>query len=439
MDREGIDDESGTAELEIALLVLVFLGLLFARVPVAISLFASTLLFALVTGSLPLVALASTATYGVATFSLLAIPGFILVGEIMNRSTISYRIFDFAQSGVGHMSGGLAQVNVLASMIFAGMSGSVIADIAGLGRIEIQAMRERNYPLDFSAAVTAASSAIGPIIPPSIIMVVYAAASQQSTTRMFVGGVLPGLFLGLFLMVAVYVLARGKPWGRTEKAPWSERGLKFLRALPALMTPGLILGGIISGLWTPTEAGAVTAVYAFVVAKWLYRDISWRDLLEIFKRTTLSTGNIMLIFAAAHVFSRVVALQGIPRALTNMVQDLTDSTAIVILLILVILIIGGMFMEPTPFLLIILPVLMALGTTFEIDLVHLGVFAIMTLMLGNLTPPFAMGLYAVSDVVNVPFNALVRSVVPFYVPMLAVILLIAFVPEIVLFLPSLLQ
>ncbi|MQB01855.1 MAG: TRAP transporter large permease subunit, partial [Actinobacteria bacterium] len=289
-----------------ALLVVVFLGLLFARVPVAISLFASTLVFSLATGSLGPVALASTATYGVATFSLLAIPGFILVAEVMNRSTISYRIFDFAQSCVGHITGGLAQVNVFASIIFAGMSGSVIADIAGIGRIEIQAMQERNYPLEFSAAVTAASAAIGPIIPPSIIMVVYAAASQQSTTRMFVGGVLPGLALGLFLMVAVSILARGKPWGRTAKAPWSERGLKFLRALPALATPGLILGGIISGLWTPTEAGAVTAFYAFVVAKWFYRDISWGDLPEIFKKTALSTGNIMLIFAAAHVFSRVV-------------------------------------------------------------------------------------------------------------------------------------
>jgi tripartite ATP-independent transporter DctM subunit len=425
--------------LDIGLLVIVFIGLLAARVPVAIALFGSTLLFALVTGALPPTALASTATYGVDSFSLLAIPGFILVAEVMNRSTIAERIFEFSQSCVGHRTGGLAKVNVLGSLIFSGMSGSVIADVVGLGRLEMEHMHRRGYPLDFSAALTAASASIGPIIPPSIIMVVYAAAAGTSTTRLFLGGVLPGVVLGLFLMIAVHVMARGKSWGRVERDPWGVRGAKFLRALPALLTPMLIMGGIVSGYWTPTEAGAVASVYAFVVAKWFYRDVSWADIPQIFKRTAVSTGNIMLIFAGAHAFSRVVALRGVPAALTNAIQGATDSTAIVILLIVLVMVVGGMFMEPTPFLLITLPVLTALGATFDIDLVHLGLFVILTLMLGNLTPPFAMGLYAIADVADVRFNDLLRRVIPFYVPIAACILLIAFVPAIVLFLPNLLQ
>ena len=431
--------------MDTGLLVLGFIALLALRVPVAIALFATTLLYAALSPGLPLVALVSTATYGVTPFALLAIPGFILVAEIMNRSSISQRIFDFAQSCVGHFAGGLGHVNVVGSLGFAGMSGSVIADIAGLGRIEINAMARRNYPLGFSAALTAASACIGPIIPPSIIMVVYAAAAQQSTTQMFLAGVVPGLILSGSLMIAVAWLARGKRWGRAERVPWRRRGQFLLAALPALLTPFLIMGGILTGFWTPTEAAAVTALYAFLVATFFYRDFSWKDLLGAFKRTALSTGNLMLIFASAHVFSRVIALQGAPRTLTRTLQDLTESRAVIIALILVILLVGGMFVEPTPLLLILLPVLVPLGTAYDIDLIHLGLLAILTLMLGNLTPPFAMGLYAVSDVAQeiqrggLPFNTLVRSVVPFYIPMFVVVVVIAYVPALTLALPELLR
>lgn len=423
--------------MHVALLILLFVVLLLTRLPVALVLLATSILYALITGVMPPSALVSSATYGVSNFLLMAVPSFILVAELMNHSSISRRIYDFSESLLGHVTGGLAHVNILGSVLFAGMTGSSTAELAGLGRIQIDAMTRRGYPLELSSALTATSSMIGPIIPPSIIMVVYASMANESPARMFMAGFIPGLIMAGTLMVAIYFLSRGKPWGRTPRATWGTRFRLMVHAVPALITPLIILGGLQAGVFTPTEAGAVSCLYALVIGKLVYRDLRMRDLPEILKRTALATGNVMMIYAAAHVFSRLVAVEGIPTTIAGVVQGLTSSPVVALLLINIVLLIGGMFVDPTPLLLILGPVLLSLAKVYDINLVHLGLVTIVNLMIGTITPPFAIGLYTVSDIVKVPFNRLVRATVPFYFAMLAALLIITYVPQTVLWLPNL--
>jgi tripartite ATP-independent transporter DctM subunit len=419
------------------ILVATFVSLLLLGLPVAIALLATSIGYALFSGGLPPLSVASMATYGVNSFVLLAVPAFILVAEVMNRSSLSQRIFDLARSLTGHLVGSLAHVNVLGSVFFAGISGSAMADVAGMGRIEIEAMKREGFPAAFAAAVTATSATIGPVIPPSIIMVVYATAAEQSTGRMFLGGFIPGLIMAAMMMVIIYLIARRQPWGRFPPASWAERGRHAVGAAPALVIPVVILGGLISGFWTPTEAGAVAAVYALLIAFFWYRDMKLGDLRDVLHHTAMATGNVMLIFVGAHIFSRLIVLEGVPSIVTTALQSFTDSPAVVLLLINIFLIIGGMFLEPTPFLLILVPVLLDIARAYSLDPVHLGVVAVVNLMLGNLTPPFALGLFAVSDIVDVPFKDLVKASVPFYAAFIVTLALITYIPSLVLWLPNL--
>jgi tripartite ATP-independent transporter DctM subunit len=327
---------------------------------------------------------------------------------------------------------------VLASLIFAGMSGSAIADIAGTGRIQIRMMTQGGFSIPFSAAVTAVSATIGPILPPSIIMVVYGAMAQVSIGSLFLSGVTPAFILAGVQMAIIYILSRRHPeWKVYERAPIRKQFSTFLEALPALMTPAILLGGFLTGFWTPTEAGVVAAVWAFLVARFVYHDIGWSALPDILGRTAVSTGNILLIFSSAHVLSQIVALEGLPAEAAGFMQALTDNPLLVLLVINIVMFMGGMFLEPTPFLLVSTPFLIHLCGLYGFDPVHIGLVCVVNLMLGTITPPFAIALFAVMDIVRTPFHVLVRATLPFYMPFLLTILVVTYFPTVSMWLPRL--
>jgi tripartite ATP-independent transporter DctM subunit len=415
-----------------------FIVLMLARVPVAIALFVSSAGYAAWSGLVPMRTVVSMGLSGTGGFLLVAIPTFILMAEIMNRSTITDRIVQFALSLVGHLRGSLAQVCIVSSLIFAGMSGSAIADISGLGRIQVRAMREAGFAVPFAAAITAVASTLAPILPPSIIMVVYASAAEVSVGRMFLSGVTPAFVMALAFMLTVYVISLKHPeWKRFPLVSWRGRAENFLKALPALLTPVILLGGFLSGYWTPTEAGAVASLWALIVARFVYRDIAWRDLTDILSQTAISTGNVLLIFASSHIVSQLVALEDLPNTLTGQIAALTRDPLVVLALINITMFVGGMLLEPTPLLLIATPFLLQLCHSYGFDPVHIGLVCVLNLMLGTITPPFAIALFAIADAVRVPFHVLVRASLPFYIPFFFLILLVTYFPSIAMWLPRL--
>ena len=421
-----------------ATLVLTFFGLLACGAPVFAALLGSSFIYILFLSPLPLTYVASTVATGLMHYSLLAIPLFILAAQLMNTSKVTDRIFEFCQDLVGHLRGSLGHANILASIVFAGMSGSATADAAGLGRVEIEGMTRAGFDKKFAAAVTAASSCIGPIIPPSIIMIVYASQAEQSTGRLFLGGILPGFIMAITMMVLVYFIALQRNYVRFERASAGKLARSFRRAFLPLLTPAIILGGIGSGITTPTEAAVVAVAYSLFLGMVVYREIKPRDLPGILGSVALSTAIILIIFAAATVFTRLLTVERVPFAVAQFLLTALEEPWLILIALNIMLLIGGMIMEPTPLLLIVTPVILPVAAALDVDLVHLGVFVVLNLMIGNITPPFALGLFVVADVSRLPFWTLVREVAPFYVPLIATLLLIVFIPQIVLFIPDLL-
>lgn len=423
--------------INIWFVLVLFMALLALRVPVAIALLAPVVVYTLAGGALPPLSLPVVLTSGTGSFLLLTIPMFILMAEVMNRSNITTYLFDFASSMVGHLRGSLAHVNVVTSLIFAGMSGSALADISGLGRIQVQAMKLAGFSTAFAGAITVASATIGPILPPSIIMVVYAAAAEVSIGAMFMAGVIPAFLLAGLLMLSIYLLSLQHPeWMRSERRPWADRVRAGGMALPALLAPVILLGGFLSGVWTPTEAGAVASIYSFFIAVVIYRALSPSAVVEIIVRTVTSSANILLIFACAHVLSRIIALEGVPEEVAGLLAELTQNPLMILLLINIVFLIGGMFFEPTPFLLVATPVLVSIAQVYDFDLIHIGIVCIVNLMLGNMTPPFAIGLFAVAEVTGASFASLVRASLPFYCTFAALLIVITYVPALSLTLPQ---
>lgn len=419
--------------------IALFFGLLLVGLPVAYTMLVTSAIYILIAG-LPELQLTLRASGGIESFSLLAIPMFLLAGNLMNGMGVTERIFNFAGVLVRHVTGGLGHVNVVASILFAGMSGSAVADAGGLGAVEIKAMEQNGYSRRFSAAVTAASATMGPIIPPSITLVVYGFLAEESVGRLFLGGALPGLLVGFALMVIVYFLVKT---GREEaprlpRANFREVVSAFLRALPALMAPVILLGGILGGVFTPTEASVVVVLYILIIGSFtLGFDLpTIRDALVSTARTTAST---LFIISVSAVFGWIISVQQIPVKLVDGMEGLLVSKDAAIAVIIVILLIVGMFMEVLAALVLLAPTLLAIATTFDIDTVHLGVMVVVTMMIGTITPPVGLVLFTVMSVARIRMGELVRSLLPFYFAMVVVAILVAFFPRITLFLPDLLM
>ncbi len=412
-------------------------GLMLLRVPIAFSLALSSFAYILYSG-LPSVLLMHNMVNGMDSFPLLAIPFFILAGALMNSAGITARIFGFARAIVGWMHGGLGHVNVGASIIFAGMSGAAVADAGGLGAIEIKAMREAGYDDDFSVGVTAASSTIGPIIPPSLPLVIFGVMASVSIGKLFVAGIIPGLLMALSLSIMIWWMSRKRNYPRDVSFSPSVIATRFKAAFLPLMTPVIIVGGIVSGAFTPTEAAIGAAAYALILGTLVYRTLTVRKLAVISLETIETTAAIMMIVGAASVFAWILTANQVAAHFAEFVLSFTESKAVVLLLIMAVVLIVGLFMETIAAISILVPVLMPVAAQFGIDPVHLGIIVILNLMLGLLTPPVGMVLFVLSRVSKVPFEQCVRATLPFLVPLLGVLLLLTFVPSLVLWLPELL-
>lgn len=373
---------------------------------------------------------------GADNFALLAVPFFVLAGNLMNTSGVTDRIYGFANAVVGHFRGGLGQVNILGSIIFSGMSGSAVADAGGLGALEIKAMVREGYRPEFAGALTAASCVVGPIIPPSIPLVLYAVISNTSIGRLFLGGILPGLVIGACLMAYVWYVAGREGFPRGRRHSWAERGRAFAHAFLPLLTPGIILGGMFGGIFTATEAAAVAALYALLLGTVVYREIGWRQLLQVFRESMNTTAVVAFIVCAATLFNWVLARERVPQQVTELLLGVTGDPMLMLLLINLLLFFLGMFMEALAIMVLTVPVLMPVVQQLGIDPVHFGVVIILNLMLGLLHPPMGIGLFVVAKVGNIPYGALAWATLPFFIPLIGALVLIAVFPWITLALPN---
>jgi tripartite ATP-independent transporter DctM subunit len=373
---------------------------------------------------------------GIDNASLVAVPFFILAGNLMNVSGMTDRIFTFAMTLVGHMKAGLAQVNVLGSMIFAGVNGTAVGDIAGLGQLEVKAMRERGYPPDFAAALTVASAIVGPIIPPSVGLVVYAYLSGTSVARLFLAGLVPGILVGLSLMIfnRFYATRFGIP---VEPRASLRQILRAARdGVAALVAPGIIMFAIITGYTTATEAGVLACAYALAVSV-VYREFTWPRLWKALSETMTMTAVVMVIIGFSTVMGWLLAIEQAPQRLADTMLSLTDSKPVFLGLLLVFFLIIGCFVEGVPAKLILVPALLPLIDSYGVDRIHFGIIVQLALLIGIATPPMGIGLYVISEVARVPFERVTIAILPLLVPLIVVLVLITYFPFISLALPDL--
>jgi TRAP-type transport system large permease protein len=376
---------------------------------------------------------------GMNSFPLMAIPFFMLAGELMNRGGISARIVGFAQAMVGHFRGGLAQVNVVDSMLFAGISGSAVADVSALGSIIIPQMEKKGYPKPFAAAITAASAIIGPIIPPSGIMIIYAYVMGESVAALFLAGIVPGILIGVALMITIKLMAnRYNLPDALPRASWGEAGRAAGSAFWPLMTPVLLMGGILSGVFTPTEAAAVAVGYSFVISIFILKTLTWRDIPGVLTRAGITSSVVMLLVGAAMAFKTVAALAHTPELLASTLLSITENPLLLLLLVNLLLFIVGMFLDAGPAIIILGPILGPIFASLGVDPVHFAIVMVVNLTIGLLTPPMGLVLFATSAVSGLRVETIARAVMPFLLVEFAVVLLITFVPAIPLTLPRLL-
>lgn len=426
--------------MNVALLafVLLFALVFVLRIPIALGMMMTSVFYLVINPSpaADIGIVASSFMEGLSSnFVLLAVPLFVFMAEVMNSGKITDMIFNFAGAVVGRRRGGLGHVNVVASIIFSGMTGSALADASGLGMMEIKAMKENGYDDGFSCAITAASSTIGPIFPPSIPMILYSMLSGASVGALFIGGMVPGLLLGVALMAYVAVVAKIRDYPLAESTSWKEFLILSAKALPALFSVVVLLGGIYTGVVTPTEAGALASLYAILVATLVYRAFGPTRLLHALRNTVRTTGVLSLLVGSAYAFSYIVAIEQIPTMIASFLLDVTQNKVVLLLLINVVFLLLGMFIDTMAITLVFIPIVLPLVSVLGINLVHFGVLITLNMMIGLSTPPFGMLLFVVSGISGTSLRTVIKEVLPMVMVMIGVLLLITFVPQIVTFLP----
>lgn len=418
----------------------VLILMLLVGVPIGFALMLSSFTYLIMDGAVALSLMTQKFVYGVNNFTLLAVPFFILAGMFMNSAGITDKLFGFCKTIIGFIPGGLAHANVVASIIFAGMSGAAVADAGGLGAIELKAMRDDGYDDEFSAAVTAASSTIGPIIPPSIPMVVYAVASGASVAALFAAGFIPGLLMGLAMMSLIYYYAVKRNYPRHPRPTMRQAAKSFWVSLPTLITPLIILGGIFGGIFSPTEAGAVAVAYSLFLGVFVYRSVGWKDIKEVFVEASYTTSSVMLVVMGCTLFAWVLAIEQIPMSIGNfIISFVQDNVALFLLSVNIFLLFLGCFMEPTAAILIVMPIFLPICQKLNINLVHFGMVVVLNLMIGLLTPPVGLVLNVVADMIRKPIERVFAELIPFIAVLIVVLLVITYLPDLVLFLPRLLN
>ncbi len=422
----------------ISVMAFVFLLTLVLGFPVAICL-GITSLAALLRSEVPLTLMAQRIFTGIDSFPLMAVPFFVLAGELMNQGGTTERLIRFANVLVGRIRGGLAHTNIVASMFFGGISGSAVADASAMGTILVPGMVREGYDKGFSAAVTAASSTMGPIIPPSIFMVIMGVTTGLSIGGLFAAGIIPGLLLGFSMMGLSYYLSvkHGYPKDETPLT-WQRFWGEFRSAGPALLAPFIILGGILGGVFTPTEAAVIAVFYAFLLGTFIYRELRLRDLATVLINTGITTGVLLLIIGMANIFAWVLTSEQIPQRIADAMIRITDNPYVILLLINIFLIFIGMFLEGGAAIIILAPTLMAVAKAVGIHPLHFGFVMVLNIVVGLLTPPLGVCLFVVCGVTGLPFSLVTRSVLPFLALEFGVLLLVTYVPSLILTIPRLL-
>lgn len=417
-------------------MVSVIVLLVIIGVPMAFSLLAGSLFYIMISDmSISIVIQKLVMTLG-GSFSMLAVPFFVLAGNIMNSTGVTERIFRFAKAMVGHIPGGLGHVNVFASVVFAGMSGSAIADTAGLGKIELQAMKEEGYDDDFSVAITGVSSCLGPIIPPSVGMVIYAMLAGVSPGRILMAGIVPGILMALTMCVIVYVIAKKRNYPVTPKANWKERVEAFVRAVPALCSPLLLLSGILFGVFTPTEAAVVCTIYSLLLGV-VYRQIHFKDIPGLLLDSIRSTTMITTLISASMVLGVILNYNQVPQMITEFLMTTVESRVGLMLIIMAILLFVGLFFDSIAAIVLVVPIMLPVIETMGLDLVQFGVISTLLVVLGLLTPPVGNVLYILSDFSGMSIARIFKSMFPYIAGLLLLDMLLFMIPEITLFLPNL--
>lgn len=421
------------------LLVLGFVMLLLLGVPVAFALMLPAIIYiAWPAADLPLLMAVHTVTYSLDSFPLLAVPLFVLVGNLMNLSGITTRLFRFVSALVSHWAGGLCHVNILASLVFSGSSGAALADIGGIGSMEIKAMTDAGYKPGFASALTVASATIGPIFPPSIPLIIFATVAETSAVKLLLAGIVPALLTVVVLVSFTAFLAwkRSYPVG-IGRTSFKENLTIFKSALPALLTPVILIAGMMSGVFTATEAAGVTVVYILLVDIFLYKELNWGRLVNACRETVRTTSVLMIMVAAASLFTKVLALERVPQTAAQLLLSWSNDPVLLLLIVNLILILAGMFLESISALVLLTPVIAPPLVLAGVDPVHLGVVVVYNLMLGLLTPPMGMSLFLVSDIAKVPVERVLRELLPFYIPLFGMLLLLTYWPSLSLWVPSL--
>lgn len=414
----------------------VFGGLLLIGVPIAFAMGLSAVVALVIDGGVPLLVLPQRFFSSLDSFPLLAIPLFIFAGNLMNVGGITMAIVGVARALVGHIRGGLGQVNILTSVLFSGISGSAAADVAAVGSMLLPAMEREGYRREWSVVITAASAILGPIIPPSILMVIYGSMTGLSIGTLFLAGIVPGLFMALVMMALVYVKADAIGAPRHPRATAGEIGTAFVTAAPALVMPVLIVGGIQSGAFTPTEAGIVAVAYGLLYGL-VARQLNARKIYLFALEAAVASASILIILGGAALFSWIIAREGLPAAIAAALSGLTDSGSIILLLIVAVLVLIGMVVETISALILVVPVLTPIAQVYGLDPIHFSIVIIISVLLGSLTPPVAVLLLLACKIGGVSYAQTMRPLVPFMAVLIAGLLALTLIPEITLILPRL--
>jgi len=422
--------------IEIVGLLLLLLAL---SIPLSVSMGIAGITYIIIEG-IPLSVVAQRMGNAVNSFPLLAVPVFIFAGCLMNTSGITTRIFDFAKLIIGPIRGGLAQVNVIASLIFSGISGAALADIGGLGQIEIKAMEEQGYKTEIAAAITAASATIGPIFPPSIPLIIYGSVAEVSGVKLLIAGVVPGLLITLLLMLQIGYFARRYNLPKEPRAFNIKEVLHaFRKALPALLSPVILVGGLLSGFFSPTEVAAVTAFYGLILGKLIYKELTWQQLIEVGRQSIRQTANIMFIISSAAIFAFALTVEQVHVQMTAMLLGISKNPIILLLVVNILLLAVGMIMETIAAILVLTPLLVPALSRAGVDPIHLGIVMVLNLMIGLLTPPVGMSLYMVSIVSETPVERIIRAILPYFLPLFLSLIIVTLVPMISTWLPGLIH
>ncbi|MBI4677552.1 MAG: TRAP transporter large permease [Elusimicrobia bacterium] len=420
-------------------LIPLLFGFFLMGIPITFSLGVASLL-GLIIAKVPLLLVVQRLWTAVDTFSLVAVPLFILAGELMSHGGISRRLVDFAQALVGHLTSGLAMVAVVACMFFAAVSGSAIADAAAIGGLLIPTMIANKYHPPFTASLVAAAGTIGPIIPPSIPMVLYGAMTNTSIAMLFAGGFIPGVLMGLGLMAYAYYVGKQRGYlGREKRASLAEIAQGFVNALLAMLMPVIIIGGIISGIFTPTESGVVAVVYALILGRFVYRELAWRDITRLLYETGLLTGKILFILGTASIFSWLLTVQGVPQRVTAAIAGLNPGWIVMLLIINLVLLFVGTFIDTISALVIFTPLLLPLAMSVGVDPIHFGIILAVNLTIGMITPPVGVVLFVTTAIAKLSIREMMRDLTPMIGVLVAALVIITYWPGLVMWVPNLLK